>query len=366
MEGTVWLYGVLVVAIVIAMVFLVLYILQVQTQTTPVAREDNIQPKGVTLDTVETVQRNKEPPKDEEPRPCCLLTLNPIVPVKKAVAPHVNQEIPLVFHQTFNSAEVPHYLWQSLERTRAAAPEYTHYYYDEIARRQFIADHYEPRILQAYDMILHKSWACDLFKYCILYREGGIYMDISMEPMFPIHALVKPETTFISAVDVDRIGLTAGFVGCTSGHPVMKHAIQLCCERVERRMYGHSSLWPTGPRCLGDAFRAHFGDQPYNPEVHNNITLLDFTAHPYMYLEGTPVIKTFNWCYRYYKSRVCGQKLYHDAWTQRRDCYVDDVPIEHEDLVDPTQSPFATQTAGTPDLQEPETLDPSFGTLDTL
>ena len=45
-------------------------------------------------------------------------------------------------------------------------------------RREFISKYFNKDVLEAYDTLLPGAYKADLWRYCILYKMGGIYMDI--------------------------------------------------------------------------------------------------------------------------------------------------------------------------------------------
>ncbi len=89
--------------------------------------------------------------------------------------------IPRILHQTYASlAELPTELHENRERIRALNPGWTLKFYDDDAVEAYIAKHYEANILALYQRINPRYGAvrADLFRYLLMYREGGVYLDI--------------------------------------------------------------------------------------------------------------------------------------------------------------------------------------------
>lgn len=55
--------------------------------------------------------------------------------------------------------------------------EFDFYLYDEKDQRQFIKDNFDSAILNVYDKLNSYNDKSKLWKYCILYKNGGIYLD---------------------------------------------------------------------------------------------------------------------------------------------------------------------------------------------
>jgi hypothetical protein len=55
--------------------------------------------------------------------------------------------------------------------------EFDFYLYDEKDQRKFIKDNFNSAILNVYDKLTSYNDKSKLWKYCILYKNGGIYLD---------------------------------------------------------------------------------------------------------------------------------------------------------------------------------------------
>ena len=81
--------------------------------------------------------------------------------------------------------------------------------------------------------IEHKNWAfaSDYARADLLYRYGGIYMDLDVEMLRPIDDLLYNDA-YMSFESLDRIECGSG-MGSKPGHPIIKEI----CESYEKRPY---------------------------------------------------------------------------------------------------------------------------------
>jgi hypothetical protein len=65
--------------------------------------------------------------------------------------------------------------------------------------RNYIAKHFKPRVLETFLKINNDYMAArvDLFRYCVMYNEGGIYLDIKSVLVDDIMSYVHPDDTAI-------------------------------------------------------------------------------------------------------------------------------------------------------------------------
>jgi hypothetical protein len=70
-------------------------------------------------------------------------------------------------------------------------PEFTHAVFDEARARAFIAAHYGPREVAAFDACAVPAMQADYFRLCALESSGGLYIDADTQSLDPIAGLLK-------------------------------------------------------------------------------------------------------------------------------------------------------------------------------
>ena len=55
-----------------------------------------------------------------------------------------------------------------------------HYLFHDAECRDFIAREYPPDVLMAYDRLIPTAFKADLWRYCVLYKYGGVYLDAKL------------------------------------------------------------------------------------------------------------------------------------------------------------------------------------------
>lgn len=113
------------------------------------------------------------------------------------------------------------------------------------------------RIYNAYKKIKTGAFKADLWRLCILYKNGGIYADNQMTIYKPIENLLKyiiPDNThhFISVLDCKQSGggIHNGFMIASIKHPFLKQCINDIVNNIENCNYTDNVFGVTGPICL--------------------------------------------------------------------------------------------------------------------
>lgn len=166
-----------------------------------------------------------------------------------------NGEIPRVIYQTWSSKTLPQKMAECVDRLKKANPTFEYHLFDDAECRQFIKDNYDADVLKAYDTLLPGAFKADLWRYCILYDKGGVYVDIKFkcEPGFSFEDIVsKRENLYIREYNYQGTGLYShilytGVIASKPKNPVFQKCIRQIVENCKNRYYGPEHTAPTGP-----------------------------------------------------------------------------------------------------------------------
>ena len=97
--------------------------------------------------------------------------------------------IPKRIMQTYvNKDKVPQKVFDNIKKF---APDYEYHFFNHKERFEFIKQNYDKSIVDTYLHITNKAHQSDLFRYCYLYKYGGIYLDIKIELIKPLSDIFK-------------------------------------------------------------------------------------------------------------------------------------------------------------------------------
>jgi mannosyltransferase OCH1-like enzyme len=89
-----------------------------------------------------------------------------------------NSIIPLHLYTCWHTKDLPPLMRENFNYIVESNPLISFHLFDELDCREFIQKNFEEDVLQAYDGLIPCSYKSDLWRYCVLYINGGIYMDI--------------------------------------------------------------------------------------------------------------------------------------------------------------------------------------------
>jgi mannosyltransferase OCH1-like enzyme len=164
--------------------------------------------------------------------------------------------IPRVIYQTWVTKDLPPGMTEAVRKIKDTNPDFRHELYDDADCRTFIEMNYPIEVLNAFDTLVPGAYKADLWRYCILYLYGGIYLDIKFEPVngFRFDPTCNEEQfCYDHSYSQPPIGISVynAFMITRPGNAVMKQCIIDICKNCTKKLYHMGALQPTGPWLLG-------------------------------------------------------------------------------------------------------------------
>ena len=201
---------------------------------------------------------------------------------------YYNSVIPLNIFQTWHTKTLPPLMYNAVNSIRITNPRFKYCLYDDNDCHEFIKNNFPEDVLYAYDNLIPGAYKADLWRYCILYKEGGIYLDIKYKPInkFKFINLTESEHWVL---DADGHGIYNALIVCKPENPILLQAIHQIVENVKNKYYGSNCLEPTGPHLLAKYFNQ---DQKncfdMKHEFINNLN------NRFIYFNKYAVLKSYN------------------------------------------------------------------------
>jgi len=170
-----------------------------------------------------------------------------------------NAIIPLKIFQTWHTSNLPKQMKEAVNKLKKNNPEFEYIFHDDNQCREFIANHFPDMVLYAFDNLVPGSYKADIWRYCILYIYGGIYIDIKFEPVndFKLFSLVDKEYFVLDRYldmikyDFNKIGIYNGLMIMKSKNEILKKALNQIIKNVINKNYGISPIHISGAGLLG-------------------------------------------------------------------------------------------------------------------
>lgn len=162
----------------------------------------------------------------------------------------------LITDHPYAEGDIPSAMKDNVDSIRKFHPDAEYKLWQGAELRAFIAENFESRIVEAYDTLAAYTAKADLGRYCLLYKLGGLYSDLSNRFQQPIRALDNHELVCFRDVepyDGAVWAITPTILYAKPNLEELKIAIDLLVDNVVNRHYGINPLCPTGPILFGRA-----------------------------------------------------------------------------------------------------------------
>jgi mannosyltransferase OCH1-like enzyme len=102
-------------------------------------------------------------------------------------------------HQIYLSGDLPDRLQRHVAELRKRNPGWNYKLYDTSAAERLIGDEYGIDMLRTFRRIDPRYGAAraDLLRHLILYKRGGVYLDIKSDLRMPLDNVIRPEDEYI-------------------------------------------------------------------------------------------------------------------------------------------------------------------------
>ena len=201
--------------------------------------------------------------------------------------------IPNIIFQSWHTKNLPPKMHECVQNLRQDNPEFLYFLFDDHECRELIKNHFHPSVLNAFDKLIPGQYKCDLWKYCVLYMYGGVYIDIKYKCAngFRLRDITDREYLVLERPGFwshNTYGIYNGFMVCKPKNPILMKCINKIVENVKTHNMGYGCLYPTGPGLLGSIyfgninknidkirdFEFFFHPHAEDQIVHNNIVVL--------------------------------------------------------------------------------------------
>jgi mannosyltransferase OCH1-like enzyme len=222
-----------------------------------------------------------------------------------------NIVIPLNIFQTWHTKNLPPLMRRAVNSIRALNPRFKYALYDDNDCREFIKNNFPLNVLNAYDGLIPGAYKADLWRYCILFKKGGIYLDIKYAPYNGFRFITLTEKEHF-VLDADNNGIYNALLVCKPNNAILFEAIQKIVENVQTKNLGSNCLEPTGPQML----KTFFSNEAKNHLDMKHKWYVSFNNR-FILFNGFHVLKSYNG-YLSESSTFKKTQYYETLWSKRQ------------------------------------------------
>lgn len=182
------------------------------------------------------------------------------VPRRSMQEEQVRNGVPLVIYESWKTHELPKGMRDNILRLLDTNPEFDYYLYSDEECAAFIADNYDKDVLEAFHTLKPGAYKSDLWRYCILYKLGGVYLDIKYYSTVPLIRIIDENPT-VFVKDVEKYCIYNAFLISPPKNEIFRLCINNIVESCKHKLYRENPLDITGPCLLGRILQGQNGSK---------------------------------------------------------------------------------------------------------
>lgn len=172
------------------------------------------------------------------------------------------QKIPKVIYQTWHSSESNLNIStkNDLLMLKKLNPDYEYQYFLDEDIERFVYDNYPGEISDCFDKLNLMVGKVDLWRYLVLFKNGGIYLDIDSRANISFSKLIKKDDdaviTFENYLGTNLFSQFALIFN--KNHPALKKVIDIVIENIKYNKYPNNVIDMTGPGAFSKGIKLYF------------------------------------------------------------------------------------------------------------
>lgn len=173
--------------------------------------------------------------------------------------------IPKIIHQTFKSEKLPFLTRWHISRFRKKNPDYGYEFYDDARIERFLEQEYDVQTLELYQRLNIGAAKADFFRYAVLLKKGGVYLDIDSSIKGSLNNFIKPDDTAIISEEGNPGLYVQWALVYAANHPFLQRTMELVCDNIKHNRYPHDVHKMTGPTAYTNAINQCLAEHPDTP-----------------------------------------------------------------------------------------------------
>ncbi|ATN05669.1 glycosyl transferase [Chryseobacterium indologenes] len=173
--------------------------------------------------------------------------------------------IPKQIFQTFKTKKLPLLTRFHIWNMKRKNPEYHYFFYDDSDIERFLSEEFPPEYINCYQRLTIGAAKADFFRYAILYKKGGVYLDVDSAITKPLRELIYEEDEAVISVERYENLYVQWALIFSQNHPFLKKTLELILYNIENHCYPNDVHATTGPAVFTRGIRQSLQENPDIP-----------------------------------------------------------------------------------------------------
>jgi mannosyltransferase OCH1-like enzyme len=192
-------------------------------------------------------------------------------------------------------SKITRIIWQTNYSNKSTLPVYLNYLFNRLmslsyeyryvsteGRLEYLKENAPQDVFDCYCLIKDGAAQADLWRLFVLYKEGGIYLDIDANFVWPLSSILKNDDEAVYIKIKNNTHYTNYFLATAPNNPDYAEAIELVVKNIQTRRTDKGVYGMTGPGVLNDILT---GKNPTSRSHRETCIQGSFTNEHFQYLD---------------------------------------------------------------------------------
>ena len=178
--------------------------------------------------------------------------------------------IPKNIYQSWYTTILNPLIETKIHNMKIMNPEYVHKIYTDDEIDEFVNEYFPGEISNCYNKLNIIVAKVDFWRYLILYKYGGIYLDMDSSIDKPLNNLINDDDEAIITAEKNSNVFVQWALIFNKEHPILKITIDLIVYNIQNNKYPNNIHKMTGPTVFSQALNI-FHMKHYNRKVRHHL-----------------------------------------------------------------------------------------------
>ena len=175
-------------------------------------------------------------------------------------------------HKSIDYINSDNNLQTAVNSWKKFSPEYSYHFYNNQECEMFMEKNYKGVVYNSYKKLPLGVMKADLWRYCIIYHNGGIYADTDTILLCNPNDIINNKTGLVIAPE-NNVHLCQWVFAAPPKHPILKSIIDLSVKRIQEQVDNWGNIrdivhYMTGPGVFTSGIENFL--KKNNLETHND------------------------------------------------------------------------------------------------
>lgn len=185
--------------------------------------------------------------------------------------------IPKNIFQSWHTINLHPQVQKYIDEMKINNPEYTYKIYTDSEMDSFVNENFPGEIADSYNKLNIIVAKVDFWRYLILYKYGGVYLDMDSYINKSLDKLIQDNDEAIITAEKNKNMFVQWALIFNKDHPILKKIIDLVVENIKFNKYPNDIHQMTGPTIFSEAINiihmAYNGRRVRHHLIHKNFDM---------------------------------------------------------------------------------------------